>query len=206
MARVQTRRKRRPTTFRLHRPHWVDPYPWIPGTEPEKRLFEALIKRHVYFLFQASLPELEKGLYVTMNDPKYKPDILIPEYRLILDPFSPYHHSLPEGEERDARKRAIYRAFGYRFCHPWAYAEGLFILDQPEYARGRYQGGEALLGALPELASAPIAKLTDPRDLRARSVGYRLGENLGAGATSVAAANKARARPKGMAIRRTTRR
>lgn len=203
MAQLSARRTRRITTFRLHKPEWVDPYPSIPGTQPEKMIFEALVMRHIYFIFQGPLPELERGKYVTLDDPAFKPDFVLPEYRLIIDPFSPFHHSLPEGAERDARKRAIYRAFGYAFCHPWAVAPGVFVIDQPEYPHGEFRGALALLSAITELARGPRLKLKDPRDIKAKArIGYRLGPYLGAGATGVALANAARKKPHSLVLRR----
>lgn len=209
MALTNRRHRRRGrTVFRLHKPRWQDPFPWIPGTEPEKRVFEALVRSRIYFIFQGPLPELEDGKYVTLAAAAYKPDIVIPEYRVIIDPFSPFHHSLPEQVPSDQRKAAIYTALGYVFVHPWAYPDGVFVLDHDgPVVRGRYDGAFELLTAIPALHGAPVAKLTRKEDIVAKqTVGYRLGKNLGAGATSVAAANIRRTRPKPLTIRAGSRR
>lgn len=269
MAQLASRRKRRAENrkFRLRKPVWVDPYPFIPGTEPEKRLFEALMRRHIYFIFQGDLPELTtdsklrldkefrkveaelralEARYATLtrSDPKldrlyrknarlladiqakrlrllelrrsdksgiflyepgYKPDFVIPEYRVILDPFGIYHHSLPDAIKRDAIKSVVYRAFGYAFYHPWWDDKG-FLLEQDGAFRRVGYDANAVLDSIKEFKRGPAAKLTDPLDIAAKSTGYRLGKNLGAGANSVAIANHKRARPKPLTFRPAGRR
>lgn len=232
------RRRRASTNFRLHKPKWIDPFPAIPGTEPEKRVFAALVQRGIYFVYQGQIPELERGLYTTMAIAGYKPDFLLPQYRLIIDPFSPFHHSLEEAVQRDTLKYGTYLSLGYRFYFPWALSDGVFILDQGGFRliqgrfnlRGKFipdpdqkdqqprvhefereilrstdvflsgrklQGAQALLSAIPELAQPPKYDVIDKRDKRNIKAGikYRIGEYVGAGATSVAAANRKRRRP-----------
>lgn len=226
---LRTRRTRRQTRgrFKLHQPQWVDPYPQIPGTEPEKRVFALLVQMRVYFIYQGQVPEFEKGgKWWTLAPPNYKPDFVLPEYKLIIDPFSPFHHSLPDAVKRDVVKVASYSVAGYAYYHPWALGGNRWSWDQYHDARkkikvgltrirlyagvnadeNRYRNlsrdlsGQAMstfemLHSIPELMQGPKYKLTDPRDIKAKqSPGYRIGEYLGAGATSVGAANTARAR------------
>jgi hypothetical protein len=192
---LRQRRSRGPRVWKLHKPHWIDPYPQIPGTEPEKRLFEVLVRHRLYFIFQGQIHELEKGLYVTLSIPGYKPDFVLPEYKVILDPFSPFHHSLPEAMARDAKKYGLYTALGYSYYFPWAVAPGVFVLDQKGVPKVR-GGAEDIIAAIPEFQHAPKYKLKLKKDIHAKAArGYRLGENLGVGSTSVAAANRARTRP-----------
>lgn len=212
------RRNRSPRKFRLHRPPWVDPYPAIPGTEPEKRIFAALIQRRIFFIFQGQIPELKRGLFVTLAIPGYKPDFVLPEYKIIIDPFSPFHHSLPGAAERDARKIGLYTALGYKVYHPWAEADGVFIFDQARYnvykqgkqsaVHGHYNGALALLSAIDDLQRPPkfSENLTKREKRLKRSPGYELGPFLGAGATSVAAANKKRKKPKPIGLAQGQRR
>lgn len=195
-GRHQTRRHRRSGGgFRLHKPRWVDPFPWIPGTEPEKRIFEALVRRGIYFKFQFDLTreELEKsgGL---LTPSAFKPDFIVPEYKVIIDPFSDFHHSLPDARKRDVFKYVLYvRVLGYKFYTPWS----------SEVIR---EGGLRIIQGIPEFYGPPTVELKDPKDIEAkRSPGYRLGPNLGLGANSVAAANKKRARSRGRLEQRTRR-
>lgn len=228
---LRSRRSRRqtPGRYKLHKPVWIDPYAAIPGTEPEKRVFEMLVKMHVYFIFQGQAPEMEKGHpFFKLAPVGYKPDFVLPEYKLIIDPFSPFHHSLKDAAARDRDKIAVYSAAGYAYYHPWAVAPGRWSWDQQhnqtrvvQFRGGRvklYQGVNAdrnsyrklnraltgpkvmdtltMLYNIPELNMGPRYPLTDPRDLEAkRRTGYRVGEFVGAGANSVAAANRTRRKP-----------
>lgn len=233
--RVRRRRRQTPGRFKLHKPRWVDPYPHIPGTEPEKRVFAMLVAMNVYFIYQGQVPEFEKGHPMfTLAPPNYKPDFVLPEYKLVIDPFSPFHHSLEEAVERDVRKVVAYSAAGYAYYHPWALANGDWSWDQyhdssKSIRLGKtrvrlYQGVNAnrnqyrgiarkltgrrmntydMLRSIPELVRGPLYKLTDPRDIAAKQFpGYRLGEYVGAGATSVGAANRKRRRSPLLTIRR----
>lgn len=227
-GRLTTRRRRRQhrTKFRLHKPRWIDPFPHIPGTEPEKRFFSALVDQRIFFIFQGQIPELTSGLMAQLEIPGYKPDFVIPEYKVIIDPFSPFHHSLPGAVERDARKVMLYTAFGYVYYHPWAIEPGVFLLDQDHLRRvvrssaearrrlgrfklkdvGDFKGikGSAgdILRMIPELHGRKRGTLTDKQKRLKALYGYELGPFLGAGATSVAAANRRRRRPPLLELRR----
>lgn len=233
---LRTRRSRGPRKFRLHKPRWVDPFPMIPGTEPEKRVFALLVQMRLFFIYQGQVPEFEKGHPMFfLAPPNYKPDFILPEYRLIIDPFSPFHHSQDEAVARDVKKVARYAAAGYSYYHPWAVAPGRWTwnqyridLDPPEFRklsrigrpRDKYRNdinrGQRFLGtmntlemllSIPELKLGPRYKLTDPRDIAAKQMpGYRIGQYLGAGATSVGAANRSRARPALLGLRVGSRR
>jgi hypothetical protein len=230
---LSQRRTRRQTRsgFRLHKPQWIDPFPQIPGTEPEKRFFEALYDARIFFIFQGQIPELEKGgIYVTLAIPGYKPDFVLPEFKVIIDPFSPFHHSLPDAVERDARKVALYTALGYTYYHPWAIEPGVFSFDQDRLRRVMVKKGKGkrrhrvpeirdvgdlkgitgsageMLAAMPELRGKPKAKLSKKHQRLKRYPGYELGRYLGAGATSVAAANRRRRKPPPINLTSGTRR
>lgn len=264
------RRKRRAENrhFRLKKPVWQDPYPFIPGTEPEKRLFEALMRRHIYFIFQGEIPELTVGARqrlkrqldavkkkisdleakvlragrvessdtkayrrlatlraelaaeqakldallrkdkagIFLFDPAFKPDFVIPEYRVILDPFGVYHHSLPDAVKRDAIKSVVYRALGYEFVHPWWDDKGFLLENDGHFERVGFDA-LAVLDTVQAFKRPPVEKLTDPLDIEAkRSTGYRIGKNIGAGANSVAIANTKRKRSHALTLRAPGRR
>jgi hypothetical protein len=198
---LRRRRKRSQVlrSYRIRKSGWIDPFPWIPGTEPEKELFEWLVRRRLYFIFQGQVPELEQGQLATLSVPGFEPDFILPQYRIILDPFSPFHHSLPGAELRDIQKVALYESLGYGYYHPWALGPGLWSFDQEGIQHGRFTT-EQMLNQIPELA-APKYPLPD-KEAPYVGIGYRLGVNLGAGATSVAAANRARVRARTLALTR----
>jgi hypothetical protein len=201
VARLTQRRNRRrgKGTFRLHKPQWIDPFPWIAGTEPEKRFFEALVLKRIYFIFQGQIPEFEEGIFVSLAIADYKPDFVLPEFKVVIDPYSPYHHTLKDAEERDIYKMALYEAMGYRYYFPWALGEGVFSLDQENAVNLRGSAME-VLQVMPELAQTPQPLAPIDAQAKARD-GYRIGQNLGAGATSVAAANRKRRKPPALALK-----
>lgn len=222
--RTRRTRSQTPRKFRLHKPHWIDPFPQIPGTEPEKRVFAMLVAMKVYFIFQGQVPEFEKGNKLAfLAPPNYKPDFVLPEYRIIIDPFGVFHHSMDDAVARDIRKVASYQATGYTYYHPWALGPGQWLWNQytasydpaklrkagvkpRKDAYGRAIGKRPklvgqmdtlqMLLSIPELRIGPMYPLTDPRDITAKkSPGFRIGQYLGAGANSVAAANRNRRKP-----------
>lgn len=128
---LRANRTRGSKKLRLHKPVWIDPYPGIPGTEPEKRVFAQLMDMRIFFIYQGQIPEFQKGKPMfTYAVPGYKPDFVLPEYRIIIDPFSPFHHSLEEAVERDVRKVVAYSVAGYAYYHPWAMGAGEWTWDQ----------------------------------------------------------------------------
>jgi len=219
MARLAVRRTRRSGTgqFRLKKPVWIDPYPFIPGTEPEKRLFEAMVHMGYYFIYQGDLPELADGMKLpVLYTPGFKPDFVLPEYKTILDPFGIFHHSLKEATGdpsaatlqarlgSDAIKAVLYRSLGYAFYHPWWDDRGFLWQDGAQFERLGYDA-YAVLDHCKSLHGGikfPLKKQIDIDAKRQR--GYRLGKNIGLGASSVAIANKKRTKPKllGVKVRR----
>jgi hypothetical protein len=216
---LRQRRKRRTGVGRFiqRKAPWIDPFPHIPGTEPEKRIFAELHQRRYFFIFQGQVAA----------KPYFKPDFVLPEYKVIIDPFSPFHHSLEEAVARDSEKIAMYTALGYRYYHPWAIAPGIFLFDQNVWRRVvkeqtpygpiyRLKKGEKLTGvkgsaadvinAIAELRRKPLDNLTPKQKRLKKFPGYELGPNVGLGANSVAAANRSRAKPKRVTLKRGTRR
>lgn len=219
-TRISVRRRRRPTKFRLRKPQWIDPFPGIPGTEPEKRLFEVLVRRRLYFVFQGELREFKEKDLPVLWQIDYKPDFVLPEYKVIIDPFGIYHHTLPEAMRRDYMKAYIYRSYGYAFYHPWWTSKGWEWNQAAPWLdrHGKKQlvatgfvplgyDTNGVLDRIPELAQGIRFPLKYKEDIEAkRRDGYRLGENLGLGASSVAAANRRRRRPPVLTLRTRGRR
>jgi hypothetical protein len=226
-ARIQVRRHRRqaPGKYRIRHSHWFDPYPGIAGTEPEKRIFEQLRKLGIYFIFQGQIPEfsLKDFRFRNLAPPVYKPDFVIPEYKVILDPFGPFAHSGIDKAPHDVNKIAVYNIVGYAYYHMWALPNGYFEWSQgTEHVNTDFRHFRRfrtvrsprstkvttleMLGMIPELHGGPKFPLLDPRDIKAKPYGYRIGEFLGAGANSVAAANHKRKKQKMLTIKGLTRR
>lgn len=196
---LRTRRNRRagPVKFRQHTPVWIDPYPEVPGTEPEKRIFAALRRHGFYFWFQpARLISVEwataaerQGTLLTPHD--YVPDFVLPEWKTIFDPFGDYHHSLPQQHAADGWKMAYYESMHYEFIHSWA-----TVINR--------NGGEWEIHNSERIWRPPMFKLSPQDQVIKATVGWFKGPNIGLGSKSVAIANKKRAinRTKGISSSR----
>lgn len=185
---VRRRRRSRPTAFRLHAAEWIDPFPWIEGTKPEKMIFAELVRRGIYFRYQDNFPKEDAKFQVSADDPNFQPDILIPEWKVIIDPFGDFHHSQEKAREADARKLIFYTKSGYEFLHPWS--------SEVE----RYGPSWVLLQSK-RLWGPPMFPL-GKEDLAYKfNPGYKLGPWVGRGLAGIRAANKKRTRPKPVTIR-----
>lgn len=184
------RRKRRSTrgVFRLKKPIWRDPFPQIPGTRPEKRLFEALWRRGIYFIFQGDLPAEDRFNSPLLQPTDFKPDFIVPEWKIIYDPFGDFAHTQTDSIVRDRIKSVLYQALGYEFIHPWS-------TELEEF------GGDWMVDLSHRIHGPKLFKLPD-KEKPFFAHGYRIGENVGLGATSVAAANSKRTKVKPRTIRR----
>jgi hypothetical protein len=131
---------------------------------------------------------LHRYQQVSADDPNFQPDILIPEWKVIVDPFGDFHHSQLSARESDARKLAFYEKLGYEFLHPWS--------SEVE----RY-GPTWVLQQSKRLFGPPMFQL-DPEDRAYKAnPGYRLGPFVGRGLAGIRASNKKRAKPKATLLR-----
>ncbi len=88
----------------------LDPAGQIPGTLPEKMVYDYLIKLGVPFLFQNSL---EDFIATAWPEDIMTPDFQLPDYGIIIEVFGQYWHSLLERREKDQEKMAYLQFFGY---------------------------------------------------------------------------------------------
>ena len=97
---------------------WIDPFPTVQGTLPEKMVYAELVRRRIPFLFQNninfSIPEIE-------FNKDYRPDIAIPSLRIIIEVQGSYWHSKDKAIEDDAYKFAIYQTTGWTVLVWWDY-------------------------------------------------------------------------------------
>jgi G:T-mismatch repair DNA endonuclease (very short patch repair protein) len=127
MPRFVTRRKGRLKTkvraeragiLRYRKGSWIDPFPNVLGTLPEKIVYAELSKRGIPFWFQNEvrfqIPEID-------FDKQYRPDIAVPDVRIIIEVQGSYWHSKPEQIEADAYKFAIYQTLGWQVLIWWDY-------------------------------------------------------------------------------------
>lgn len=97
---------------------WVDPYPEVHGTLPEKMVYAELSRMGIPFLFlndlRFQIPEIE-------FDKWYQADFVIPHLKLIIEVQGAYWHSMDKTIESDAFKFAIYETVGYKVLAWWDY-------------------------------------------------------------------------------------
>lgn len=95
---------------------FVDPFPHVHGTLPEKMVYAALSYRGIEFLFlndiKFEIPEIE---FLKV----YQADFVIPSLRLIIEVQGAFWHSKPEAIESDAFKFAVYQQTGWRVLAWW---------------------------------------------------------------------------------------
>lgn len=96
--------------------NWVDPFPEVHGTLPEKMVYAELSRRRIPFLFlndiRFQIPEIE-------FDKQYQADFVLPQLKLIIEVQGAYWHSMDKTIEADAFKFAIYETAGYKALAWW---------------------------------------------------------------------------------------
>jgi G:T-mismatch repair DNA endonuclease (very short patch repair protein) len=111
--------------------NWVDPFPTIEGTLPEKMVYAALSFRGIPFWSQDevrfSIPEI--GF-----DKDYRPDFVLPTLGIIIEVQGAYFHSKPNVIDADSFKFAIYQQTGWRILAWWDFdiidnVNKLFLAD-----------------------------------------------------------------------------
>ncbi len=95
---------------------WIDPYPEVHGTRPEKIVYEQLVRRGIkfYFLndFTYSIPEID---FIK----EYQTDFVLPDQKIVIEVQGAYWHSKPESIESDAFKLAVYQSAGWHVIAWW---------------------------------------------------------------------------------------
>lgn len=103
---------------RLPSAKWVDMFPEIHGTVPEKMVYAELTRRGIPFLFlndiRFQIPEID-------FDKWYQADFVMPDLKLIIEVQGAYWHSMPKTIDEDAYKFAIYQTTGWRALAWWDY-------------------------------------------------------------------------------------
>lgn len=97
---------------------WIDPFPDVHGTKPEKMVYAALTTAGIPFYFlndiKFSMPEIDFFK-------EYQADFIIPSVKVIIEVQGSYWHSKPAAIEADAYKFAVYESFGYKVLAWWDY-------------------------------------------------------------------------------------
>jgi len=96
---------------RVRSDKWVDPFPSVHGTLPEKMVYAELSRRKIPFYFlndvRLSFPEIDLIK-------EFQADFIIPSLNIIIEVQGAYWHSKPKTIESDSIKMAYYEMAGYR--------------------------------------------------------------------------------------------
>ena len=113
------------------RANW-DPTSEIPGTGPEKILYNYLVKLGVRFEFQYHMLDLPSTAF---PEDIWVPDFQLLDYNILLEVYGYYWHSLPQRREGDQLKKAYWLQSGYT----------VFENGVPLYPSGGLSSGKAVI-------------------------------------------------------------
>lgn len=119
-AAAQARRRPGVIDYRYPRtdqPGWQDYWPNFPGTIIEKIVFRALVEARITFYFGPFWGDMP----FTDTYERLRPDFILPEYRIVIECYGAYWHTIPGAVERDMMRAAMYTAAGYDFYVIWDY-------------------------------------------------------------------------------------
>lgn len=103
-------------TVRPDDPGFQDWWPDVPGTVAEKMVFAELARLGVSFFFGPYWGDMP---WTDRIYERYRPDFILPEYRIVIEVYGTYWHTRPGDTERDAHKAVAYEAAGYRYVNLW---------------------------------------------------------------------------------------
>lgn len=114
---------------------WIDPFPTVRGTLPEKMVYAALTARGIRFAYANKFQFNNADVDFFQQ---YTPDFMLPDLKIIIEVQGLYWHTKVATQEADAFKLAVYEMFGYRPLAWWDYeieadVNALFARDIPGY-------------------------------------------------------------------------
>jgi very-short-patch-repair endonuclease len=117
MPNTYIRKKRKPQyqkAARVRVARWVDPFPGVQGSVPEKMVMAELVRRGIYFIHTPQQNEVGGEV-----DPSWEPDFLLPQYKIWMEIQGSYFHTLPGAVENDAYRFAVVEAAGWKPVFLW---------------------------------------------------------------------------------------
>lgn len=97
---------------------WIDPFPTVQGTRPEKIVYAELNARSIPFYFQT---EIDLNFSDVDVFKVFRPDFVIPDMKIIIEVQGSYWHSQAKTIESDATKFTFYELAGYKVLIWWDY-------------------------------------------------------------------------------------
>lgn len=105
-----------PHRLKVYRPWFIDPYPWVQGSKPEKMVMAELARRGIFFLHTPQTNNLGGAV-----DPSWEADIMVPQYRIWIEVQGSYFHSLEGQIEKDSYRYAAIKQAGWRPYFWWEF-------------------------------------------------------------------------------------
>jgi len=139
-------------------PTYIDYFPDVIGTLPEKMLFNELAKRRINFYFSHYFGDLP---FTPDDTERYRPDFILPDYNIIIDVQGVYWHSRPGKYELDYYRASQLTAAGWRMIFITdleIVANVVDALDRnaPELINPVHTGTFRAVGERPFRPTAPI--------------------------------------------------
>lgn len=108
----------RSSNVRIRTPGFVDPFPEMHGTLPEKMVYAEFSRRGIPFLF---LNDIDFAIPEIDFKKTYQADFVIPSIKMIIEVQGAFWHSKPAALEADAFKLAVYESTGWKALAWWDY-------------------------------------------------------------------------------------
>lgn len=163
-------RRRRDSIQRSYAGGWVDPYPTVMGTRPEKIVYAQLMMRGINFYFQSMLLV---NLPLLRISKEYRPDFILPDLKIVIEVQGVYFHSKPESIESDAYKQALYNMMGYKVLAWWDYEIEENVVDlfikEPLLAQRGGSGGRIVTKKDKSIDDLKGLRTTNRRRFRSKS-------------------------------------
>ena len=138
-------------------PEFIDYWEAIPATLPEKLIFAELVRRQVSFYFSWFFGDLP----FTEETEHYRPDFVLPDYRVIIEVAGVYWHTRPGMWEYDYGRLGLLTAAGYAvyiFTDLEILTDVIGWLDTiPGLANPLIRGGRVIIGERPIDPTAALA-------------------------------------------------
>jgi len=149
---------------------FIDYFPDVLGTIPEKMIFNELARRGVNFYFAAYFGDIP---FTQDTAERYRPDFMLPDYNIIIEVHGLYWHSLPGKWSSDYYRAALLDAAGWSvrlIPDTEIVANPIEAINKyvPELLIPQYTGFMRIVGDRPYNPSAPIIAriLRRPKILR----------------------------------------
>lgn len=120
-------------------PQFIDYWPWVPATLPEKMVFASLIRRRINFYFSYYFGDFP---FTPDKYERYRPDFILPDYSVIIEVQGVYWHTRPGMWTYDATRWSLFYAAGWKVY----FLTDLQIMDDVD----------AALETIPEVANATV--------------------------------------------------